>query len=535
LTPENAHSIRDLCAALDGLPLAIELSIPLLRVYSPLDLAKQLARPLHMLHSGGADRPARHQSLIRAIDWSYDLLEDDQRELFCALSVFARGFELAAIAHVCCTGRKAPVEQTLQGLVEKNLVQRHTTHVGLRFELLDSTREYAEEKAALMPGRSQLQSRHADYYRSLALQGDIGMRGPDQVRWYETLTLARANVDAALIHMRDTEQWEAGLETANALSWYWYRSGQFPYGLGWLDVFLSHFPDTPSQLRARGLHRKGFLTFFLGDWRSAHALHGESLYLARQVSDPTCECLALADLGLSERWLGNRSRGWEYALKSVEVARTLDDTDLLSRTLIWAYATTGGTFVGEPPFARLEEAAELARQTGNEWIYAHAYNGLGDLCRELGEYDRARQAYQAALRGFRRLADRYLSAWTLEGLGQVEMRLGNREPALERGVEALILFDGLADELNVALMLAWIVGIAREDREAETLAFIAGAASELLKHLESRGLREAPQIAEAYGGISDLGVEQTVEWLLGQTATRAAAVAAARRLIAAAG
>ena len=193
---------------------------------------------------------------------------------------------------------------------------------------------------------------------------------------------------------------------------------------------------------------------------------------------------------------------------------------------------TGDNFIGEPPLSEIEEAAALARKTDNDWLYAHAYNGLGDLCREMGQYDRARQAYQTALSGFRRLADRYLSAWTLEGLGQVEMRVGNRKPALERTVEALTLFDGLGDELNVAIMLARVVMLAREEQKPEALALVAGAASVLLKHLGSRGLSDAPQIAEAIGYVTGLGMEQTAEWLRGQTATRATAVAAARRLIA---
>lgn len=532
LTAENSQTIRDLCAALDGLPLAIELAIPLLRVYSPADLVGQLAKPLRVLRSGGADRPLRHQSLERAIDWSYNLLDEDQRALFCALSVFAKGFDLAAVEHVCCRGRHRPVEQSLQALLEKSLVHQRDTPAGLRFELLDSTREYAEEKAEGLPGSAELRSRHADHYQALSLQAEAGMRGRDQVQWFEALTLARGNTMLALTYFSETEQWEAGLELACALSWYWYRSGQFGFGARWLDAFLSRGPDSPSRLRARGLHLKGWLTFVLGDWRTAHALYGESLHMARQVSEGACECLALADLGVAERWLGNRSRGWEYALKAVEVARTLDDADLLSRTLIWAYATTGGTYVGEPPLSELEEAAALARKTGNHWIYAHAYNGLGDLCRELGQYDRARHAYQTALNGFRRLADRYLCAWTLEGLGQVEMRVGNRKPALERTVEALSLFDGLGDELNVAIMLARIVAMTREDQEPEVLALLAGAASALLEQQGRRGLSDTPQVAEAIRCVTGLGVEQTAEWLRGQTMTRAAAVAAARRLVA---
>jgi len=530
LTADNAQAIRDLCAVLDGLPLAIELAIPLLRVYSPRDLVGRLGRPLHVLRSRGADRPARHRSLERAIEWSYDLLDADQKALFCSLSVFAKGFDLPAVEAVW-GARGSSLEQPLRALLEKSLLHQRNTPVGIRFELLESTREYAEERAESMPGTAELRSRHADYYRSYGLQAEAGMRGPEQIQWFGALTLARGNTTLALSYYHETQQWEAGLEMANALSWYWYRSGQFRFGAGWVDAFLSHCPDSPSRLRARGLHLKGWFTFVQGDWRTAHGLYGESLYMARQVSDRPCECLALSDLGVAERWLGNRPRGWDYALRAVDVARAIGDADLLSRALIWAYATTGGAFVGEPPLAQLEEALALARSTGNEWIYAHAYNGLGDLCRELEQYERARKAYQTALSGFRRLADRYLFAWTLEGLGQVEMQAGNRGPALERTVEALVLFDDLGDELRVAALLGRVVEMARETYRPEPLALIAGAASVLLEHQETRGLSGAPQVAEAVDCIAGLGLEGTAEWLEGRTMTRAAAVAAARRLL----
>jgi hypothetical protein len=86
--------------------------------------ALRLAKPLQVLRTASTDRPGRHQSLIKAIDWSYSLLDQDQRVLFCSLSVFAEGFDLSAVEHVCRPGRHTPVEQTLQALVEKNLVQR---------------------------------------------------------------------------------------------------------------------------------------------------------------------------------------------------------------------------------------------------------------------------------------------------------------------------------------------------------------------------------------------------------------------------
>ena len=113
------------------------------------------------------------------------------------------------------------------------------------------------------------------------------------------------------------------------------------------------------------------------------------------------------------------------------------------------------------------------------------------------------------------------------------MRAGNRTLALQRTTEALTLFDGLGDELNVAIMLARVVRIAREYQEPSALALLASAASVLLEHIGARGLADAPQVAEAITCIADLGAEQTAEWIRGQTSTRAAAVAAAKRLAAA--
>jgi tetratricopeptide (TPR) repeat protein len=322
----------------------------------------------------------------------------------------------------------------------------------------------------------------------------------------------------------------AGLEMACALSWYWYRSGQFGLGARWLELFLAGATEKPSPPRARALHEQGWLVFLLGDWRAGHALFGESLYVARRSADRACECLALASLGTTERWLGNRPRGWEYALKAIEVARDFGDPNLLSRALIWAYATTGGAFVGKPPLRELEEAAALARETGNEWIHAHSYDGLGDLYRELGDYDRSREAYRMALSRFRRLEDRYLTGWTLEGLGLLEMRAGNTAEALRWTQEAVGRFDSVGDELTVAFMLARIVGIACGHTEPGGLALIAGAASTLLEQAGPRGLSHTPQMVEATQCLSDVDLDRDPGWLRGRAVTRAEAVAAAQDL-----
>lgn len=532
VTAGNCQAVGAICSALDGVPLSLELATPLLRIYSVEELASRLAHPLSYLSTGGEDRPKRHRSLERAIDWSYDLLSPEQRWLFASLSVFANGFDLPAVEAVCGASRpEISIHRPFRVLVEKNLVTQRDTALGPRFGFLQSTRDYALKKACSKPDIEALRVSHAGYYHRFALEVEPELRKKSQARWTEILSLAQGNLTAALSYHEQNRQWETGLRTANALTRFWYQSGQFGLGCRWLDVFLAGAARTPSALRARAIHSKGWLTFLLGNWRAAHALYSDSLYLSRQAADPECECMALSDLGVTERWLGNRSAGWQFTLKAVAVARKLDDPAQLSRALIWAHATTGGVFIDNPPVAELEEAAGLARRCGDEWLFAHAFNGLGDLFFELGQHQRAREAYENSLEGFKRLGDRYLSAWNLEGLSRVELLTGNRTAALVRTGEALVLYDGLGDELNVAIMLARIVSIAHPRSAEAPLATIAGVAWALFEHLNYRRLNDAPQVAEAIRCLQGFEREYPVDWLRGQRLSRAEAVTSVWQLI----
>jgi tetratricopeptide (TPR) repeat protein len=343
---------------------------------------------------------------------------------------------------------------------------------------------------------------------------------------------ARDNIMAALDYLIAAGRFDIGLDMANHLSWYWYRSGRFEDGHRRLKGLLDAVGPAPAIRRARGLHNCGWLTFVLGDWRSAHTLHGECLWLSREIGDSVGECLALSDLGVIERWLGNEALGWEYAIASVITARSLSEPETLLRAIIWAYSTTGGRFAGEPPVEELKEAVNLATATGDDWMLAHAFNGLGDLFCEAGDYHRAGTAYRNSLSGFLRLGDRYLAAWNYEGLGRNGRKAGRPEEALENTMSALEMFDSLGDELDVAVMLARIVDIGRvEGRPDGESATLAGAASAMLDHAVARNLSDAPQVDEALSVIKAYADIEPVNFLVGRSSSRAAAVEAAKRFI----
>jgi tetratricopeptide (TPR) repeat protein len=246
--------------------------------------------------------------------------------------------------------------------------------------------------------------------------------------------------------------------------------------------------------------------------------------MSRQIRDTTTEVYALSGLGVVERWLGNTDSGDALVEKAVQIARTKGSTADLAHALIWAYATTGGVFRNCYPETELKEAHTLALETGDYWLQAHSYNGLGDLYCENRQFDEARSAYEAALQGFRRLEDRLLIAWTLEGMSRVEAGSGNPMDALLQMARALSVFDELGNVLNVGLMIARTVGILRELDPNSSCAEIAGAAATMIGRHRRHDLRQAPQIDEASRYIAGFEEAFPQEWARGQSLSRADAV-----------
>lgn len=526
----DGEAIRELCAALEGLPLGIELAAPLLRCYTFSELAQKLEGSLEMLQSYGEGHAERHRSLSAAIDWSYRLLSEQERRLLASVSVFVGGFDLPTAESICgdClhSGRGA-MASVLRGLLEKSLLRSETSARGVRFELYESTREFASQKRDRLGIGGELEAGHAEFYRQVARRSEGELRGPDQIECLSRLRREHGNLQKALGFYDSRGAWQEGLQMAVDLAWFWYRAANFEVGRRWVDRFLSRFPTIPSPVRGRGLHAKGWFIFHLGDWRGAHTLYAESLYVSRQVGDKLCESRALSDLGITDRWLGNRSDGWEYALKGVEVAREIDDPHALARALIWAYATVGGQFPGDAPLSQLEEAVRIGRHCGDKWTVAHAFNGLGDLLCALSEYGSAREAYETSLEAFLLLGDNFLAAWNLEGLGRVALGEGNREEAMERTAEAAALFDRVGDELGVAGMLARLAGLAREKGRTVEAAPVAGAAAALIDRFDDGSLSFAPQIAEARQTIAGFESAAPLGWMKGATMSRVEAVEAA--------
>jgi non-specific serine/threonine protein kinase len=528
---ETLASIREICASLGGLPLALELVVPLLHLHSPEDLARLLPKSLELLRRPRRDAPDRHRSLQAAVDWSYDLLSPIEKRLFAELSLFPNGYDYRAVeAMYCGVFDEADLANGLAALVEKNLLRPSETPEAKTFGMLEPIRQYGYGRCAIDFPQTEIRRRHAEHYahRVELISGDI--HGPRQRTTLSELTRMRDNVVAAMEYLHAVGDIERGRQLAMDLTWYWYLVSHFRTGRQWLERFLNEAERREMVRCPRGYFAVGLLSFQLGEWRKAGQHFRESIRLGEEQDDQVTKATALAYLGVSERWLGESSQGWLHQEEALSIARSLDEPEPLRIALVAAYCTSGGVFPGEPPTAELETLLQLATAQEDEWSIAHSHNGLGDLYSQLGDEERSRREYDQSARKFAQLGDTYMEAWNYEGLGRLALRKGDLQEALRWTGEALKLSDQIGDELNCALLLARMALVIDEmEANTETGARIAGAALTVFSRIREEEVRGAPQVTEALDTVRRIQQHNPGTFDAGRSLTRAAAVALARR------
>lgn len=520
VTDENAPVIAEICVHLDGLPLAIELAASKLKVLSAKDLMKRLSNRLKLLKGGSRDLPARQQTLRSTIDWSYKLLSEAERRLFERLSVFIGGCSLDAAEQVCTDaegGMGLDVLDGLVSLVDKSLLRRDEVAGETRFGMLETIREYSQAKLEESSEADKARQHHAQYFLRLAEEAEPMLHSREQMLWLDRLERENNNLQAAMGWLLKNGKAQEALRLGAALYWFWYRYGHINDGEKWLNQALKLAGEAePSGIRAKALHALGWLVYIQSEWPRARDLHEQSLALFRELDDRQGEASALSELGVVERWLNEMEIGRQYSEEAVRIAREVGDPHLISVSLVWAYATTDGKFVGEPPLAELEEAVELSRNGGDLWNMASAIHGLGDLFRELGQHEQALPRYEEALRGFRQLKDRWMIAWTLEGMGRNSFLDGDNRNAEKYLAESISHFSMLGDKRDTMFTLSILAMVVRAEEKHPRAACLLGAyksINEALIGSEAAGCEMySPELLTAFGEYQR---DFASEWTLG--------------------
>ncbi|MDQ3855126.1 MAG: tetratricopeptide repeat protein, partial [Chloroflexota bacterium] len=416
LNASNAQAVAEICRRLDGLPLAIELAAARVKLLPPQAMLARLQKRLAILTGGPRDLPTRQQTLQNTIEWSYDLLDSEQQELFTRLGVFVGGCTVEAVEAVCDPDGTLDLYEGLLALVDKSLLRQDESPDGdPRYVMLLTIREFALAQLEARGEAMAARCRHAEYYLSLAEQTGPHLRGTEQVAWLQRLQAEHDNFTAALNWLLEDAQPELLLRLARALWWFWDSRGYAGEGVHWLDRALELGAAAPADLRARALAASALMASTRGETDRAAAHAEQSLALLRQLGDSR----GLADTLIELGWALYRidyARAEPLFKESRELFRQLGARRDAGRAAIGLGCVA--VMSGDPKQARalFEEGLSISRAEGNRQGEAHALYNLGWAALAEGDEPRARALYVDSLRRFTEMGDMHGILIGLEGL-----------------------------------------------------------------------------------------------------------------------
>jgi predicted ATPase/DNA-binding CsgD family transcriptional regulator len=464
LDNENAAAIAEICARLDGLPLAIELAAARIKLLPPNAMLPRMANRLNLLTGGARDLPTRLQTMRNAIAWSYDLLTPDEQVLFRRLSVFVRGFTLEAAEEVASGGDEAPATDVLDGiasLVDHSLFRQVEGLDGQpRFLMLETIREFATEQLGLSFEEDVFRARHAHHYARLAEDAEHGLVGPGQGPWLKRLEAEHDNFRAALAWTIEREPGPSAQRFAGALLRFWDIRGYLSEGRSWLERALATTPDKPDADRARALLSAATLARRQGDYKHATELYQESLEAWRTLDNRSGIASALNNLGVIAHEQADYPRANELYGEALEIFREEGDHQRLAATLtnLGIVARRQGDF--DRAMALYEESLGIWRELGDRLRVALNLNNLGVLAFTKGDLPRAVSLYEEALPVYRELDDRGGIALTLNNLAEAVRDQGDLSRATEFYEESLALRAEQGDRAGIAECLAGVASVA---------------------------------------------------------------------------
>ena len=366
----SAPAVAEICTRLDGLPLAIELAAARIKLLPPPALLARLGQRLAVLTGGVHDAPARHQTLRKTIDWSYQLLDADEERLFRRLSVFAGGCTFEAIETVyAALDTQTLTVSVLDGvasLIDKSLlpqIEQEATEP--RVVMLETIREYGQE-ALEASGEAQItQQAHAAYYLALAEAAEQTWNGPQQAIWFARLEQEHDNLRTAMNWLLEQREAEMALRLGTALWWFWYAQAHLHEGWNVLERALESSEGMAVPLRARALWAAGSLAASLGHVERGEVLCQESLALFRETGDTPGMGNAtfhLAHIAFARWDLAVARKLFEESLVFLREAdnKTLTAWALGALALVVLYQ---GEYAGVHPLA--EQARAICQETGD--------------------------------------------------------------------------------------------------------------------------------------------------------------------------
>jgi predicted ATPase/DNA-binding NarL/FixJ family response regulator len=500
LSEADAVAISAICGHLDGLPLAIELAAARIKLFPPRALLRRLVStehgdgreetPLRLLAREAPDLPARQQTLLRAIAWSYDLLDPNEQAVLRRLSVFVGGCTLEA-AEAVATGNGSGGVEVIASLVDKSLVWRHEQADGEpRLRMLETIRAYARAQLGASGEAERVLARHAEYFVDLAERAEPQLVGPDQHTWFARLERERGNFLALERFATAQANADTVLRLGAALWPVWLARGDAIEARDRLQAVLPLIDNLPpSPTLARGLHGAGVLAERLGDYAQCRSLLEKSVTVAREVDDAQALATALDSLGRQQFVEGRYAEARTLLGESHVLFRELNDRVGLARVL--SHVGFLEYLEGRPDTARgiFSEGLALARQVHDHHRVAEFMDNLGNTFQVQGDFDNAARMFHEAVTTWRALGQAPWLAMALYNLGEAEFGRGKLDLARHDLAESLSISRKLGDRRRLAYTLSAIGTLAAAEGDGERAAQLEAVSQIAVAQIGARTTR----------------------------------------------
>jgi tetratricopeptide (TPR) repeat protein len=417
LTEQNAPAVTNICARLDGLPLAIELAAARVKLFSPQKLLDRLESRLGLLKGGARDLPARQRTLRNTIDWSYKMLDGDEQQLFSRLAVFTSGRTLEAVEAVCSPGLSIDALDGLESLLNKSLINQGEGPGGEpRFVMLETIHEYAWERLIESGEEQDIRNLHLDYYRDLAEEMGPGYRQGNQLFLLEYTEAELGNLRAAFDWAMECDHVEAAARLISSIVYFLYYKDHNVEGYAWFRRVLPKIDQIPREQQIRFLYGYGRMAWVNGELEKSIPSRQKALALSRELGD-------------------RRNEGWSLTHLAISSINQPEEHDAA--------------------IVQCQEGLTILREVNDKPGIAQGLNNLGELFRASGDYGRARDLYEECLIVCRETGEIIREAMLYANLGFVAYQEGDYKrardlaassmrPMVEIGLKQLVL-SGLAE------------------------------------------------------------------------------------------
>ena len=444
LNDETADDIVNICHLLDGIPLAIELAAARITMFSTYEIAKDLEVSSRLLSRGSKTASPRHQTLQASLNWSYGLLNDQEKVLFRRLAVFSGKFTLSDVENICCdefnlnnwNHNKANSEHDLNSIaildIVSNLVDKSLLNVTAdnkySYQLLNPIFLFALQKLKESGEENLYRNRHLDYYHEVLKNDPLDNPRSDMSEILERIDLEIDNLRTALFWSIQSGNIKTGLSLACELGEFWWRQGYTLEGLEWIEQLVQLW-ETKDNLHARGLIQAARLLRARGDYERSKTLCNDALIICKQQNDSKGIASAISILGTIELFYGNREKALQLLEESTHIFRQIDDQWHIAANLLYIGDTLTRSGKTERSKAVFEESLSLFRTYKDKWGTAFATGGLGYIAQLSKNYQEAYQFHYEAVRLHMEMDNKLDISYALEALAILASALKAYEKA----------------------------------------------------------------------------------------------------------